>query len=186
MCFWHGLLLLYLAYRKAKNKRVWKKHSRYQKDFFISLSIEEHCQQCQKISQCALVPLKLSPWQKLLALQNDQAYVTMMGSNCKSFSKILEKFAPVLSGHMPSDKSGMIVQFKYTRGQKREVQTKDCLGLVLVWMCTRGLLNVLQLVFGLTYTNLFVYLIFGICLIIKTFSKDLLARVAIPSMDEIE
>ncbi len=55
----------------------------------------------------------------------------------------------------------MIVEFEYTHGQKREVQPEDCLGLVSVWAQTRGLLNVLQLVFGLTYTNLSVYLRFG-------------------------
>ncbi len=80
----------------------------------------------------------------------------------------------------------MIVEIEDTRGQKREVQPEDCLGLVLVWTRTRGLLNVLQLVFGLTYTNLFVYLRFGIHLLVKTYSNNLLARVAIPSVDERE
>ena len=80
----------------------------------------------------------------------------------------------------------MIVEFKYIRGQKREVQLKDCLGLVLVWTRTRGSLNVLQLVFGLTYSNLCVYLRFGIRLIVETFRNDPLARVSIPSGEEIE
>ncbi len=110
----------------------------------------------------------------------------MVGFDCESFSKILEKFALMFSGHTPFNKSGMIVEFEYNWGQKREVQLKDCLGLVLVWTRTRGSLNVLQLVFGLTYTNLSVYLRFGIRLIVKTFSYDPLARVTIPSVDEIE
>jgi hypothetical protein len=84
------------------------------------------------------------------------------------------------------DESERIVEFEYTRGCKREVQPEDCLGLVLVWKQTRGLLNVLQLIFGLTYTNLSVYLRFGECLFVKTFRDDLLARVSIPSMEEIE
>ncbi len=53
-------------------------------------------------------------------------------------------------------------------------------------MRTRGLLNVLQLVFGLTYSNLYVYLRFGIRLIVETFRNDPLARVSIPSGEEIE
>ncbi len=57
---------------------------------------------------------------------------------------------------------------------------------MLVWTCTRGLLNVLQLVFGLTYTNLSVYLRFGIRLIVDTFRDNPLARVSIPSVEEIE
>jgi hypothetical protein len=44
----------------------------------------------------------------------------MMGFNCESFSKILEKFAPMFSGHTPFDKSGMIVEFKYTRGEREK------------------------------------------------------------------
>jgi hypothetical protein len=110
----------------------------------------------------------------------------MMGFNCESFSQILQKFAPIFSVHTPFDKSGMIVEIKDAHGQKREVQPEDFLRLVLVWTCTRGLLNVLQLVFGLTFTNLSVYLRFGIRLLAETFSNDLLARVAIPFVDEIE
>ncbi len=92
----------------------------------------------------------------------------------------------MFSGHTPFDASGMIVEFEYTQGQRRVVQPKDCLGLVLVWMRTRGLLNVLQLVFGLPYSNLSVYLRFGMRLIVKTFRHDPLARVNIPSAEEIE
>jgi hypothetical protein len=80
----------------------------------------------------------------------------------------------------------MIVEFEYTHGQKREVQPEDCLGLVSVWAQTRGLLNVLQLVLGLTYTNLFIHLRFGVHLFEKTFRDDLLVRVSIPSMEEID
>ncbi len=89
-------------------------------------------------------------------------------------------------GHTPFDPCGMIVEFEYVCGRKREVQPEDCLGLVLVWTRTRGLLNVLQLVFGLTYTNLSVYLRFGIHLIVETFRNNPLTRVSIPPVDEIE
>ena len=61
-----------------------------------------------------------------------------------------------------------------------------CLGLALVWTHTRGPLNVLQLVFGLTYTNLSVYLRFGIRLIGETFRDDPLVSVSIPSAEKIE
>jgi hypothetical protein len=101
-----------------------------------------------------LIPLKLSPWQKLLALQNDQAYITMLGFDCNSLDWVLKKFAPMFSWHTPYDESGMIVELVKTQGQKREVQPEDCLGLVLVWTRTRGLLNVLHFVFRLTYSNL--------------------------------
>ncbi len=63
-----------------------------------------------------LIPLALSPWQKLLALRNDQAYITMMGFDCLSFDRILDKFGPMFSGHTPFDASGMIVEFEYVSG----------------------------------------------------------------------
>ncbi len=47
------------------------------------------------------------------------------------------------------------------------------------------LLNVLQLVIGLTYSNLSVYLRFGIHLIVETFHDDPLARVSLPSAEQI-
>ena len=78
----------------------------------------------------------------------------------------------MFSGHTPFDASEMIDEFKYAHGQKRLVQPADCLGLVLVWAQTRGALNVLQLIFSLTYSNLSVYLQFGIWLIVETFCKD--------------
>jgi hypothetical protein len=57
-----------------------------------------------------------------------------MRFDANSFGKLLLKFGPMFSGHMPFDESGMIVEFEYTTVRKREVQPEDCLGLVLVWM----------------------------------------------------
>ncbi len=59
------------------------------------------------------------------------------------------------------------------------------MGLVLVWTRTRGLLNVLQLVFGLTFSNLSIYLRFGIHLIAEIFHDDPMARVSLPSTEDI-
>ncbi len=79
----------------------------------------------------------------------------------------------------------MIVPLDNPHGQKRKVLLVDCLGLVLVWTQTRGSLNILQLVFGLTYANLSVYLRFGIRLIVEIFRDDPLARVSLPSAEDI-
>jgi hypothetical protein len=46
-------------------------------------------------------------------------------------------------------------------------------------------LNILQLVFGLTYSNLSFYLRFGICLMVETFRDNLLAQVSLPLAEEI-
>jgi hypothetical protein len=99
MQFSHCLLLLGLAHRLAEKRRGRFRHSCYKKDFFRTLFIEERHQCYQKIPQWFLIPLKLLPWQKLLASRNDQAYITMLGFDCKSFDKVLKKFAPMFSGH---------------------------------------------------------------------------------------
>ena len=179
-------LLLCLALRHSKNKkRVRIKHSRYRKDFFKSLSIEERRCRYRKIPRCALIPLALSPWRRLLHSRNDQAFITMTGFDCDSFDSLLVKSGPMFDGHTPFDKSGMIVEFEYVTGQKREVQLADCLGLALICTRTTGPLNVLQLVFGLTLTNLSVYLRFGVRLIVEIFQDDPLASESIPSAEKI-
>ncbi len=110
----------------------------------------------------------------------------MLWFDCKSFDKVLKKFAPMFSGHTPFNESEMIIEFEYIQGRSRVVQPKDCLGLVLVWACTRGLLNVLKLVFGLTYSNHSVYLRFGMRLTVGTIMHNPLTRVSIPLAEEIE
>jgi hypothetical protein len=47
------------------------------------------------------------------------------------------------------------------------------------------LLNILQLVFGLTYTDISIYLRISVHLFIRTFRDDLLVRGSIPSVKEI-
>ena len=181
------LLHLVMCEEETEAATRMHKHSRYRKDFFRSLSIEERRRRYRKIPRCALVPLALSPWRRLLSSRNEQAYITMLGFDCKSFDTVLGKFDPMFVKYTPFTESGMIEEVDYVLGgRKRIVQSHDCLGLVLMWTRTRGAQNILQLVFGLTYTNLSVYLRFGIRLIVEIFRDDPLARVCIPSNDVIE
>jgi hypothetical protein len=75
----HRVLLLWLAYWATK----------------------EHQRRYQKIPHSVLIQLALSPWQKVYASCNDQAYITMMCFDIESFEKILEKFSPMYSTHTP-------------------------------------------------------------------------------------
>ncbi len=80
MCLSQQFLLLSFAlYHGKKKGRQRNKHSHYRKDFLKTLSIKEQWRQSRKIPWCALIPLKLSPWQKLLGLQNNQAFITRWG-----------------------------------------------------------------------------------------------------------
>jgi hypothetical protein len=60
------------------------------------------------------------PMEKLLALQNDQAYIAILGFNYNSFDQVLKKFAPMFSRNTPFDKSGNIVEFVKPRGKRKK------------------------------------------------------------------
>ncbi len=72
------------------------------------------------------------------------------------------------------------------RGRPRMIRPEDSLGLVLAWTRTRGLLIVLQLIFGMTYTNLNDYLLFAKRIIIMVLREHPLAEVQIPSTKKIK
>ncbi len=63
---------------------------------------------------------------------------------------------------------------------------EDNLGLVLAWTRTRGLLMVLQLIFGMTYTNLDDYLLIAKRIIVMVLRDHPMAEVGIPSTKKIE
>ena len=65
------------------------------------------------------------------------------------------------------------------------VRPEDCLGLVLVWTRMRGSLAALQLIFGMTCSNLCMYLRFGRRVIVEALKSDALAMIAIPSEEII-
>jgi hypothetical protein len=44
-------------------------------------------------------PAEAAPWQKLIALQKDQAYIIMMGFGTDSFDRILENFGTMFPGN---------------------------------------------------------------------------------------
>jgi hypothetical protein len=138
------LLLLKLSKDQggaAANNRL---HSRYRKEYLNSLSVED-CRHCsRKIPRISLISLPESPWRKLLTSQVDQAMITMTGFDCLSFQALLQKFAPLFDNHLPFNRSH--IEFKSDPslgGRPRNVRPEDCLGLVLVWMHTRGSLRVL-------------------------------------------
>ena len=57
---------------------------------------------------------------------------------------------------------------------------------MLVWMHTRGSLKALQFIFGMTCSNLYMYLCYGCRVIVEAMKSDSLAKIAIPSNEDIE
>jgi hypothetical protein len=116
MSFSHHLLLLYLAYRGQYGKKDEGNEEALpiQEGFLQESFYRGAPPAVLKDSKVCSDPTEDITQQKLRALQNDQAYIMMMGFDHDSFEKILERFAPMFSGHTPFNSSGMIVEFEYT------------------------------------------------------------------------
>jgi hypothetical protein len=100
-----------------------------------------------------------SPWQKLFASQVDQAFITMTGFDHNSFTTLQQKLSPAFDDYTPFSKQQIeLKEDPKNGGQPRVMRLEDCLGLVLVWTWTRGSMTALQLIFGLWFANLCIYL----------------------------
>jgi hypothetical protein len=165
---------------------VAKQHLRYLKRFMKSLSEEERRLCSRKVPCASLLTLDMSPWRTLLASEVDQALITMTGFDGVSFKSLLQKFAPLFNDYTPFNTSHILLKQDPSKGGRpRKVRPEDCLGLVLVWTRTRGSLTALQLIFGLTCSNLCMYLRFGLRVIVEALKSDSLAKIAIPSNEDI-
>ncbi len=60
----------------------------------------------------------------------------------------------VFDNYTPFAGAELITVKTTPRGRKRFVRVEDCDTLVLAWTLTKGSINVLQLIFGMTMTNL--------------------------------
>ncbi len=166
---------------KGRQKRV---HSQYRQEFLICLDIIQRRQRQRKIPRCCLQDPSDSAWRKLYEAQNDQGMVTLTGFDCASFSSLCSMFAPVFDLYTPFFPFGTSCferEKQPKKGRRRMIRLEDCLGLVLAWTRTRGSLMALQLIFGITYTNLDDCLLFGKQIIVMLLREDELASVRVPS-----
>jgi hypothetical protein len=115
--------------------------------------------------------------------------ITLTGFDRATFDSLCEIFTPVFESFTPVVPSGVSC-FERTkeqnRGRPRMIRPVDGLGLVLVWTRTRGSLMVLQLIFGMTFTNLDDYLLFAKRIIVMVLQEHPMAKVQIPSTKKIE
>jgi hypothetical protein len=115
--------------------------------------------------------------------------ITLTGFDCATFDSLCEIFTPVFDSYTPFVPSGVSCferTIQQNKGRPRMIRPEDCLGLVLAWTRTRGLLMVLQLIFWMTYTNLDNYLLFTKRIIVMVLRNHLMAKVQIPSSKKIE
>jgi hypothetical protein len=114
--------------------------------------------------------------------------ITLTGFDCASFASLCALFAPVFDSYTPFVPSGTSCFEREklpNKGRKRMIYPEDGLGLVLAWTRTRGSLMALQLIFGMTYSNLDDYLLYGKRIIVKVLRNDPRASVQVPSSEKI-
>ena len=87
--------------------------------------------------------------------------------------------------YTPYSPDGKIRKVRCTNGRKRKISAEVCLGLVLAWTRSRGNQSALQMDFGLTYSPLCLWLRFGIRVVVKILAKHPLARVKLPSRENV-
>ena len=153
------------------------------------MDIAERQLRSRKIPRSCLQNQSESIWRKVYEAQNDQGLITLTGFDCASFVSLCEIFAPVFDSYTPFIPSGTSCferEKLKNKGWKQKIRPEDCLGLVLAWTRTRGSLMALQLILGMTFTNLNDYLLFAKRIIIKVLRKDQRAHVRIPSSEKIE
>ena len=99
----------------------------------------------------------------------------MTDFDCASFASLCEIFAPSFDSYTPFIPSGTSCYEREklkNKGRKRKIHLENCLGLVLAWTRTRGLLIALQLICGMTFSNLDEYLLFAKRIIVKVLRND--------------
>ena len=110
----------------------------------------------------------------------NQALITMTGFDGLSFTSLLQKFAPLFDDYplQHKHKSHPVEARSFERRSSKEDSPGG-----LSW---RGSLAALQLIFGMTCSNLCMYLRLGRHTIVEALKSDSLAKIAIPSNEDIE
>jgi len=173
--------------RKRKRRRRIAKHSRYRKDFFLTLSDDSKRIRQRRLPRVSLLLPRLSAWRQLYHSKNDQGLITLTGFDFNSFNAVSDKFAPLFNSFSPFRRDESTITPKTNRrGKTRQIDAADCLGLVLAWTRTRGSMAVLQMIFGLTMTNLSTYLRFGRRIVIEVLKNDPDATIRLPADNEMQ
>ncbi len=108
-----------------------------------------------------------------------------MGFDVDAFTTILHVFAPIFNKYTTFNNDGSIIPLTTTTGPRRLFQLEDCIALVFGWTRTRGSVITLQLIFGMTMSNLSMYLCFGQCFMIHALISDPHTSLQIPSEEKI-
>jgi DDE superfamily endonuclease len=157
--------------------------------FHDLLSQEARRRRDRRIPRIALLHPSASPWARVLEHGTDQAMITLTGFDHASFNALHEMFQPIFLTHSPHSSDGVIRRIRpetsFRRGRPRMITSAACLGLVLVYGRTTGVVFLLCSVFGLTHTPLSMWLRFGRRVLLHVLKDHELARVKMPNVEKV-
>ena len=156
------------------------------------LDEEERRQRNRRYPRSALRTFRFSTFYQLYESRCNQALLNARGHNFHSFENLLSLFAPYYHFYTFDDKIGAIRPKVLRRdglpeGRPRDLTACGCLGLVLVWYCTRGsCARTLAMMFGQTSTPLYKWLKFGRKVLLHVLSRYEPAMVKLPTAAKAE
>eukprot|EP00957_Ditylum_brightwellii_P195999 14933875-Ditylum_brightwellii.AAC.1 len=94
---------------------------------------------CLKMRRHFVAPPPLSPWYKLFISSDDVAMITTTGFDHEGFPWLLQLFKEVYDNTTALGKYDYIIHPKQrNKSRPKFLDVTDCLGLTLMWTCTRG------------------------------------------------
>ena len=183
------LIVLMLFYHMKAKKKDKKLHSRYKKIVYKSLSRYQKRIRYNRIPRLSLQDASDCAWSKLYASNNDQALITLTGLYFSVFRYLASKFKPLFNAYSPwvDDGTGKLkLKIKANKSRPRLISAAQCLGLNLAWTRTRRSLMALQLIFGMSFTLLHVYIRFRRRILIEILKKDPASAIKVPCPDKIK
>eukprot|EP00957_Ditylum_brightwellii_P109689 8366707-Ditylum_brightwellii.AAC.1 len=134
-------MLMFALWWREKIKREECTLSCNRKEFFNSLPDHLKARLSHKLGRVSVWLPPLLPWQKLFFGSHDPTLITTIGSDHKGFEWVLDHFKGPYNHNTGLGKYDYAIQRKQDpkKGKPRLLDAKDCLGLILMWTCTRGL-----------------------------------------------
>jgi hypothetical protein len=113
----------------------------------------------------------------------------MTGLNYSTFHELLAIYSPNFHEYTPHVDSGCnISQLPYRhnhRGRRRTINAIIALSLVLVWTRTHGTYASLQVIFGMTASNISKWLWFSKCILLLALMGVKEAKIQMPSHQQV-
>jgi len=160
----------------------------YDAEFKALLPDDQRKARSRRIPRCALVHMDYSSYRALYISRNDQSFITFTGLDYKSFQYLLTKFRRLYNRYSPYVVDGKLVDVQHqggSRGRPRSLDAAGCLGLALGYTRTKGGVFGLQMIFGVSYSVLLVFLKYSLRLLYKVLLEEDGAKVQLPPVDKI-